>query len=239
MSLVLELQREIEQWMNSRRNGNLSVLSRLSGVSYPTLRRIMQAEFSPNLETVMQVVSVVLDQKQATEFLCRHFPDFAPLFRRQDESGYQLVNVSGLAETFTREDFLIFNMASGHNGTTKQRIREKLGEAGERSLNRLLGSDLITVEGDAIRAKVGNMSLTSLEAVVHHMSLAIQSFDRERLNEGGSTYGLFSERLNAPGIEAASQALIECRKKLLEIFTNPDYLGDRLFYSVLASSYLD
>ncbi len=55
MTLVEELQREIESWMSSRRNGNLSVLSRLSGVSYPTLRRIMQAEFTPNLKAVQYV----------------------------------------------------------------------------------------------------------------------------------------------------------------------------------------
>lgn len=199
----------------------------------------MQAEFSPNLETVLQVVSVILDHKQATDFLCRHFPDFAPLFRRQDESGYQLVNVSGLAETFSREDFIVFHMASGHKGTTLARIRAKLGESGERSLQRLQQSDLLEVDGERVRAKISNMSLTSVEAVVHHMALAIQSFDRERINDVGSTYGLFSEQLNAAGIEAAGVALLECRKKLLEIFTNPDYLGDRLFYSVLASSFLD
>lgn len=239
MTLVIELQREIEQWMSQRRNGNLSVLSRLSSVSYPTLRRIMQAEFSPNLETVMQVVSVILDQKHATEFLCRHFPDFAPLFRRQDDNGYQLLNVSGIAESFTKEDFIIFHMAAGNKGTTRQRIREKLGEAAERSLTRLTAADLIEINGERVQSKCSNMSLTSIEAVLHQMSLAIQLFDRERINEPGSTYGLFSERLNSSGVEAASLALLECRKKLVEIYTDPDYLGDRLFYSVLASSSLD
>ncbi len=238
MTLVGELQREIDQWMSSRRNGNLSVLSRLSGVSYPTLRRIMQAEFTPNLETVMQVVSVILDDKQGRLFLCKHFPDFAPIFKKQEEVGYRMLNMAGLLQTLTKEEFMVFNLASGQ-GVALARLHEKLGQQADFAIQRLTAADLIEVNEGMVKTKIKNVSFANLEEVLHHMSLAIQCYDREKVNDYGSNYGIFSDRLNDEGIEAANLAILEAKKKLVEVFTDPKYFGDRLYISVLSSSFMD
>ncbi|MES2743792.1 MAG: hypothetical protein V4655_00135 [Bdellovibrionota bacterium] len=238
MTLVEELQREIERWMSSRRNGNLSVLSRLTGVSYPTLRRIMQAEFTPNLETVMQVVSIILDDKQGRVFLCRHFPDFAPIFKKQEEVGYRMLNLAGLLQTLTKEEFMVFNLASGQ-GVTMARLHQKLGQQADFAIARLTAADLIEVQGEVVKTKIKNVSLTNIEEVLHHMTLAISCFDRERVNDYGSQYGIFSDRLNQEGIEAAHTAMLEAKKKLVEVFTDPKYFGDELYITVLSSSYMD
>lgn len=238
MSLVEELQREIEQWMSSRRNGNLSVLSRLSGVSYPTLRRIMQAEFTPNLETVMQVVSVILDDKHGRQFLCRHFPDFAPIFKKQEEVGYRMLNMAGLLQTLTKEEFIVFNLASGQ-GVPLQRLREKLGQQADFAIQRLAAADLIETQGEIVRTKIKNVSFTNIEEVLHHMSLAIDCFDRDKVNNYGSQYGIFSDRLNQEGLEAANAAIQEAKKRLVEVYTDPKYFGDQLYISVLSSSFMD
>ncbi|MBC7661214.1 MAG: hypothetical protein H7249_16070 [Chitinophagaceae bacterium] len=238
MILVEELQTEIDQWMSSRRNGNLSVLSRLSGVSYPTLRRIMQAEFTPNLETVMQVVSVILDDKQGRSLLCRHFPDFAPIFKKQEDVGYRMLNMAGLLQTLTKEEFMVFNLASGQ-GVSRTRLHEKLGQQADIAILRLTAADLIETHGDVVKTKIKNVSFANLEEVLHHMGLAIQCFDRDKVNDAGSHYGIFSERLNQEGIEAASLAMVELKKRLVEVFTDPKYFGDRLYINVLSSSYMD
>lgn len=238
MTLVEELQREIEQWMGSRRNGNLSVLSRLSGVSYPTLRRIMQAEFTPNLETVMQVVSVIMDDKQGRIFLCRHFPDFAPIFKKQEEVGYRMLNMAGLLQTLSKEEFMVFNLASG-KGVSLQRLHQKLGQQADFAIQRLTAADLIEVHGEMVRTKIKNVSFTNIEEVLHHMSLAISCFDRDKVNDYGSQYGIFSDRLNQEGLEAANAAILEAKKRLVEVFTDPKYFGDQLYLCVLSSSFMD
>lgn len=238
MNLVEELQREIDQWMSSRRNGNLSVLSRLTGVSYPTLRRIMQAEFTPNLETVMQVVSVILDDKAGRDFLCRHFPDFAPIFRKQEEAGYRMLNMAGLLQTFTKEEFIVFHLASGQ-GVSMERLHEKLGQQADLAVARLTAADLVEVKDKQVTTKIKNVNFANLDEVLHHMSLAIEVFDREKVNDFGSHYGLFSERLNAEGIEAANMAIWDCKKRLVEVYTDPQFFGDRLYLSVLSSSFME
>lgn len=238
MNLIEELQREIEQWMSSRRNGNLSILSRLSGVSYPTLRRIMQAEFTPNLETVMQVISVILDDKTGRDFLCRHFPDFAPIFRKQEEAGYRMLNMAGLLQTFTKEEFIVFNLANGQ-GVTMARLHEKLGQQADFAVQRLLTADLIELKDQHVTTKIKNVNFANLDEVLHHMSLAVQVFDREKVNDFGSHYGIFSERLNTEGIEAANQAIWECKKRLVEVYTDPRFFGQKLYLSVLSSSFME
>ncbi len=238
MNLVEDIQSAIERWMGTRRNGNLSVLSRLSGVSYPTLRRIMQAEFTPNLQTVMQVVSVIMDDKEGRNFLCRHFPDFAPIFKKQEEVGYRMVNLSGLLQGLNRVEFMVLNLAIGE-GITLQKLQQKFGEQADAAIQRLVAGELIEVSDECVKTKDKNITFTNIDEVLHYMSLAVQCFNREKVNSYGSHYAIFSERLNDEGMQAANAAVLEAKQKLMEIFCDPKYFGSQPYVAQLSSCVLD
>jgi hypothetical protein len=199
----------------------------------------MQAEFTPNLETVMQVVSVIMDDKAAREFLCRHFPDYAPMFRKQEEGGYELINTAGFMQSLTKEDFIVYIMASC-GGVKKSRLVEKIGELAERSLQKLTTAGMIEVKEDLVLNKVRNTYFANnVDETLHLMGLALAVYDRERVNARGSHYVILAEKLNQDGFEAAHSAMAECRRRLQEIFLDPKYNGDRLYINVLSASFLD
>src|SRR6478609_6788329 len=71
--MLPDLKELIDTWLKERSTRNLSLLSRQTGVPYPTLRRVYQQENSPSLETVLSVLNVVASTDATLQFLSRHF----------------------------------------------------------------------------------------------------------------------------------------------------------------------
>ncbi len=55
----------IEKWLRSGARRNIQKLSRMSGVPYPTIRRIIQRESSPSVETAFAILNVIATVPEA------------------------------------------------------------------------------------------------------------------------------------------------------------------------------
>ncbi len=238
--LLKELQELIEAWLGSRKYANLSVLARISGVSYPTLRRIVQGEMTPALQTVLQLAPVLQEQSQAQSFVARHFPEVAKLYRLTDRQGYALLNANEVFQSMSKEEFLVFSMAAQKRGISRNRLAQRLGEGAEDAIQRLLDAELIIepIPG-RLQTKDENVLIAGLDNTLHRIKLAVDAFDRQREQEYGSYYGLFSNGLNDEGIKAAHRVLREAESKLMSIFQDEGLQGPKILYHAMISSFID
>lgn len=74
MSISQSLCPAIDRWISGKEARNLSMLARLSGVSYSTVRRIMQKESDPSMETALKLADVVMSLPERVEFARVHAP---------------------------------------------------------------------------------------------------------------------------------------------------------------------
>ncbi len=238
--LLKELQDLIEAWVGSRKYANLSVLGRISGVSYPTMRRIMAGEMTPALQTVMQLAPVLLEQGDAQVFVARHFPEVAKLYRLTDKQGYAVTSASEAFQSMSEDEFIVYSMAAQKNGISRQRLQERLGESAIQAIDRLLESELLVeLEPGRIQTREENVFIAGRENTLHRMKLAIDCFDRKREQDYGSYYGLFTNGLSDEGIKAAHRVLREAEAKLMSIFQDPSLRGRKVLYHAMVSSFID
>ncbi len=54
-----------QRWLDARPTRNMTILARLSGVPYPTLRRVLDKENVPTLDTSLMLLNVLADADES------------------------------------------------------------------------------------------------------------------------------------------------------------------------------
>ncbi len=125
----------IEKWLRSGARRNIQKLSRMSGVPYPTIRRIIQRESSPSVETAFAILNVIATVPEAlgyfsgSECISRFFKRYSD-YSRVSKEDFQ-------AHIVDRESFWIIMMGLTL-GATRLRVKELLGSHGLSTLERLI-----------------------------------------------------------------------------------------------------
>ena len=178
-----DLRHVIDRYLNGHRSRSLATLSRASGVSYTTLRRLYQREGNPTAEPVLKIVDVALNNEEKLQFIHRYYPEI-------------LANVSRLhAEAFAgespRQEVLktfyvrdphnyILNLAHNDKGATRDTIQRISGERGLEALDELVEHEILVAE------KVNHETVYRLPAMLSsdcdmalaQMKLSADHFDR-------------------------------------------------------------
>lgn len=117
----------IERWLSSSSRRTIQLLTRLSGVPYPTLRRILQRESVPSVENAMAILNLVSTLDETVAYFEENESIKAFYKRVTDKSS--LAGQDIMARLIGRESFWI--MALGLTiGATKPRVEQLLGAFG-------------------------------------------------------------------------------------------------------------
>lgn len=125
----------IEKWLRSGPRRNIQKLSRMSGVPYPTIRRIIQKESRASVETALSILNVIATVPEALGYFAdseciTHF------FKRY--SDYSRISKQDFkAHIVDRESFWIIMMGLTI-GATRLRVKDLLGSHGIATLHRLI-----------------------------------------------------------------------------------------------------
>lgn len=136
MSISQSLCPAIDKWLSVKGSRNLSMLARLSGVSYSTVRRIMQKESEPTMDTALKLADVVMTRVERVEFAKVHAPGFA-------------MNIAGVAYKADDDSMLeymsasyapVIVLASHATGTNHDEVRYWFGDEMVRRFDELIDS---------------------------------------------------------------------------------------------------
>ena len=140
----------INCWIEEKPARSLSMLRRLSGVSYSTLRRIVNGNGSVTAETALKVADVVMTEAEFKRFTC----DFMPaLAKTRSEISYKPRSEDTLEMLYDRRLTGIILLASHRDGTSEVEVQEMFG------LEAALQFRSLVEEGKLARAGSGNWRL--------------------------------------------------------------------------------
>ena len=216
--MLKDLKHLIDDWLKDRSTRNLSLLSRQSGVPYPTLRRVYQQENSPTLETVLALISVVAPGDNALSFLNQHFSSVGSWVSKLVKTlDTQFPSADINEELRDRISFAIITLASAQ-GTTRALIEKKYGEYGVAKLRRLMEMDAIFEKDDRLYFRYENFSVIDSHLILEQIKHTVDLFDVKQVGETAVCAQLHTEGLNDAGVAQLARRITEFEEDLQRIF---------------------
>lgn len=136
MSEVINTLREaVSRWESEKKTRSLSMLARLSQVSYSTVRRMMQGEtVSPSIENCLSIAEVVMTVREQSKFANQLHPT---LEKNRTNLSYPVDE--DLSEFLDDEGFFPALLLSSHkNGTDEDEVRYYFGQEVARNFKKLV-----------------------------------------------------------------------------------------------------
>jgi hypothetical protein len=218
--MLADLKELIDAWLRDRPTRNLSLLSRQSGVPYPTLRRVYQQENSPSLETVLALLNVVTNSEAALRFLNDHFNSVGAWVGKLVK-GFDTQFTTGdfNEELRDRISFAILTLA-GAGGTSFAAIDRKFGEYGLAKLRRLMEIEAIYEKDGTLRCRYESFSVLDPRLILEQIKHTVDLFDMGQLGDPAVCAQLHTDGLDDVGVNELSQAILEFEENLRRIFSS-------------------
>lgn len=227
--LSKDLSSLIDDYLKGHPSRTVSVLARKAKINYQTMRRIAQGENIPKLESLMSLLFELVGRNGMVMFLKKHYPEIADML----EQNFRVVPYRQIAGDkinrylTTKEGFLILGLAGKSKGTTREEIKEQLGEYGANSLDDMLEDieELSEING---RVKLGDISVTDLSIALSEYKIVADLFRKDRFGESGHFVGIKTEGVNQQTKEVVNQMLKDVWKAIGEKLAQPESKGDTL-----------
>lgn len=159
MTMTEALSLAIKKWEAGRESRNLTMLKRLTHVSYSTIRRIVQNETSVLPETAMRIAERIMSQAELHAFVQTYMPTFAKTRTEVSER----TEDEDMMEYLENRDYVpVLLLASHRAGTNEAEVRDFFGREAARRFSELVsGGHLAPASGGNFRLDrtLGGVSL--------------------------------------------------------------------------------
>jgi hypothetical protein len=224
MGLLQELSDLIGLWLEKRRNASLPGLARVSGVSYPTVRRIYQKECEPTLNVVVSLLTVVATPDESRAFLERHYPDLAQIMGPTMDR--QVIDEAIELDRFSANHFLALALASTKDGVSVDEMKERAGRRGVDSLNELIDLGLFERDGGRYHTKNRDLKIAGSERVLEGISHLCELFDFDRIDSRGSLFRIKTEGLSKEAVLEVYRILYQASEAIQTLIDKPESKGE-------------
>ncbi len=249
-TLVTELRKIIQDYLENHQRVSLNGLSKKCQVSEPTLRRIMSGKIktTPTLSTVVDILCTI-SKETKVQSLIKLYPG---IIAEALKEGYSLLAEEEVPYQFSPElneiltdevRYIIFKLAANTAGVKRAKVRELFGIAGEEKLDELIARDLVYEElrlGERfIRTRIEGFSLGH-EVFVSHFKACADFIDtRPQAGKKNNLYYNLSESINECGQREILNLQRQALKKIMQILNDDKYRGDIPVFVLSAIDSLD
>ncbi len=224
------LREAINAYLNAKRSHTLLSLARKAKVSYATVRRLAQGEFSASPQSAFNLVEVIMPPEKREQFLREYYPRYFRLML-----GAKRANISvgdgrkGIKierhRLYDDGDWarLVFCFDLGLF-TKKQALISWYGERSQTILKEMVEQGVVTVGAkDEI---VVNVSQEEIKNLQRHWLLkkGIGFIFPHLLSESGKS--VRSGRINAQALRQLENIYGQCDLRVEKILENPENRGD-------------
>ena len=212
--LIEEVRDRVRQYLDENPKRSITSLARKSGLSYSTVRRLVNNETSQcGIDTtIIPILSVFLSREEIYELIGKYDEKFASVWKPLNDGGYQYMKPSQKVESWREFDQHIIGLAQHPEGVTKERIIRDLGEmAGLKRAEELCTIGLLRIVNDKFFTFTEHYTDPSATSMLEKISLLAKGFNQENLGQGAH-FWIFSE----PQVTELSK---KCAKQEKTIFT--------------------
>lgn len=235
--LVYELRELLEYYLKQHPSISLHGLSKRCGVSFSTLRRILNLETwkDPIASTVLGIVACVKKENNI-QTLMTLFDSQSAIFNSLHKA-YNVVHKGQtcrpeLSEILSdRENYIIYKLAANHKGTTKAALTELLGNPVEVKIDELIRQELIYIENNRIHAAQKNFSLPGTLAQRHIPEL-LRFVNTGSCFVDKTIFRSVSESISKEVYDEIWQIQVDAAKRILNLVNKKESEGDVPFFFV-------
>ncbi len=243
LDLSDDLRGVIDRYLDGHRSRSLATLSRASGVSYTTLRRLYQREGNPTAEPVLKIVDASLTNEEKRQFINRHYPEIAATINRFEANSYapKAPRQEQLKTFFVRDPHnFILNLAHNDKGTTAEDVRRLTGERGLEALDELVEHSVLE------RTNAGGKEVFRLEPLLSHdcdmalaqMKLSADHFDRSLIGTKAARLFHATAAVNLRALERIHDILSAAVRDIVALKDDPRSNGEiPLFVDMMMNVY--
>lgn len=241
--LTEELRRVIDRYLDGHRSRSLATLSRASGVSYTTIRRLYQREGNPTAEPVLKIVDAALTNDEKVQFINRHYPELGATISRFQAVATQSHGSHEVLKTFISRDphNFVINLANNDKGATREQVQRLTGEKGLEALDELVEHDVLQPlkEGGRIVYRFPPLMTSDAEIVLVQASQAVKHFDRALIGTKAARLFHATASIDERTLERIHGVLTGAINEIMALKDDPRNTGNIPFYASMVMSVLD
>ncbi len=229
----LGLSKIVEEWMRDHERRNLKMLSRLSGVPYTSLRRIVQNEVDPNLDQALSILAYVASSDQRLAYLQHNFPESARVLKstlsNRDGSANAVEGQDSILERYVDDpDYVVLAMlADSHHGLSSEALSKEFGRSGASMAQRLVDEEILEEDFSSkpslfrVRSKP-RLQMVTLSTTIKLVRAACDLFLKTRR----AVAYYHNQSLNDDGLYEIKQIMTDAYQKVARVMEDKKYQGD-------------
>lgn len=221
--MVSSLRVAVEGWLEANPRRSLRMLSRLSNCGYSTIRKFMQGETEPLLDTALKIADIVMTKTDRVSFASAHVGlsrIAKTAHKTSDESLLELFAVNGYTPLLV--------LASHAEGTNEIEVRSRFGSNAVTKFWRLIDDGYLEKQGGNWRLA---QDVGSVNRALTRSMLAELIASAEESNDGidkASIAHVAWETVNEKTAIAVHDLKIRYIEELAELMNNKDNRGNVL-----------
>lgn len=228
--------KEIELWL-SEHNRTPTMLARKASVSETTIRRILQKEAQASLETKLNILRIISTPDKMKDILQIEHPDSVKAMEKFYEYAKSPIipeNCENFIKTY--EGTIIYILATNETKTTREEIKHILGVKGEKMLDNMLNSEMLTEKNSIIECKYRTTCSTdTVKSVCKNM---LDSFDFSNVGKIPTALINETESVSPTAAKEINNIIFKAHKQISEILNDPKNRGTMPLFYVMAQNSL-
>lgn len=227
----------IEEWLGDKPARSLSMLARLSKISYATVRRAAQGEADLNFNTAIALCDVIFSRSKMREVIAMSFPHVTKLAlehywpKPENESLYDFLA--------SKDHFPVMMLASNEGGTTKEEIASVFGRKASLPTEQLLDATVLREINGRIVLSQDAVGITSKAVARTNLSAMLDAIDpgNDEIPYTSNAY-TYTQGLNEDAVKKADEIIKDAHDKLYELLSDTKNHGNILWFSGVLSNVL-
>lgn len=219
---------------------SIAMLSKKSGLSEMTVRRIIQGENSASFETAVALLKVTAQQSEMMTILRADFPDLSQTIEKiwgPAEIYSPQTNTDLNKALSTSLGCYIINLAACKGGIKRETIAKLYGKCGTDVLEKLLSNELLIENGEKIKTPTEDFAVSDFGTMLSQIRSLADLYNTKHKTHVAT---IQSDKLNSDGALAVQKAVIRCSTAIAEIRQDPKFHGDiALYFCAFANRFYD
>ncbi len=215
-TLLADLQAAVASYLESHKNLSIQSVSNKTGVSYSTIRRILQNEANDvRDETILALILVVMQQPQRLLFLQQYYPALGALLKEAQSGDHASMDHERLRLYRYKDPHnYILKLALTLQGTTRRDIERLLGERGSTALDEMLENRFLIEdkEGRILHPAHGSLIMNA-DDILHQIKKDADYFDKSLIGSPFARMAHLSASLSPEAYEELMQLVTDFLKR--------------------------
>lgn len=235
MDLRSFLREKITTWSELSKRHTLLHLAERSQLGYSTVRRLASGDGEANLQSLLQLASVILSPEDTRQAL----QDFFPGARLGLERPFRFFPNEKTDPITHKEALLAVALSCPDSGIEQSELETILGSRASRCIQTLVDAEILCRQDSKLKLASDYFFDPNPDHILRWMGYILELFDRAQVEMHGNMTSLRIAGLNDKGVQKLQTVMVEAEKAIQAILEDSNLQGSQSVATILVSTILN